>query len=317
MKRTFLMIAPVAALAIVLAGCGKNAGTNAGTTTAQSSAMSAEAGTGAGAGTGTEVVAGSEAETVSLVSFSEDQKHRGDLILVNKEYAYDFDANAALNLVRITDAQSYKYPVSSEELKLSEKIMPQLDAMIRACDEAMGTTVTSISSAWRSKEYQQNVWDEYAELYGESYSRKYVANPGNSEHHTGLAADLGIIYSDGSEGTFSESDNAVWMAANSWRYGFVRRYAEDKVDITGISNEAWHFRYVGQPHAAYMHEKNLCLEEYLSYLRENTSPSNPLKVEVGDRSYSVFYTNESTITEPEDSYTVSGDNVGGYIVTKG
>lgn len=37
----------------------------------------------------------------------------------------------------------------------------------------------------------------------------------------------------------------------------------DKTDITGISNEPWHYRYVGKDAAKEMKEKNLCLEEYL------------------------------------------------------
>lgn len=259
----------------------------------------------------------STVEETSMVTFSDEQIHKGNLILVNSKYAYDFDANGDADLVRIVDAQKYPYKVSKEEFRLCSEIMPALDNMIRDCDEAMGTQYTSVSSAWRSKEYQENVWDEYAELYGESYSQKYVAVPGHSEHHTGLAADLGIIYGDGSEGTFSESENAKWMAANSYRYGFVRRYAEDKIDITGISNEAWHFRYVGQPHAAYMHEHNLCLEEYLEMLKADTSPSNPLCVEYGGKEYSVYYTADKEIPEPSGDYTVSGDNMGGYIITEG
>ena len=257
----------------------------------------------------------SAAAAPAMITFSEEQLHKGNLILVSKDYAYDFDANSDMDLVRIVDAQSFSYPVEKEEYQLSAKLIPQLDAMIRDCNEAMGTDYTSVSSAYRSKEYQQGVWDEYEELYGENYVKSYVAVPGFSEHHTGLALDLGIIYSDGSPGTFSESENAEWMAKNSYRYGFVRRYAEDKVEITGISNEAWHFRYVGQPHAAYMYEKNLCLEEYLEYLREHTSPENPLVYTAGPQTYSVFFTPEKEIVEPEGNYTVSGDNARGYVVT--
>ena len=251
----------------------------------------------------------------AVLTFSEEQSHTGDLILVSKEWPYDFEANAGLQLVRILDAQTYSYPVSKEEFTLAAEIMPDLDAMIRACDEAMGTEYTSVSSAYRSKEYQENVRAEYKELYGEEYVQKYVAEPGKSEHHTGLALDMGIIYEDGSEGTFSESDNAAWMAENAYRYGFVRRYAEDKTEITGISNEAWHFRYVGRPHAAYMHKYNLCLEEYLDFLAKETWPEAPLAISEGGRNWKVFHTSLKTIPEPEGNYTVSGDNKGGCIVT--
>ena len=270
----------------------------------------------------TDMAASAEKESAAMVSseppvlsLTPAQMHRGDLILVSAKYAYDFDANADQEPVLIAENRSYDYPLERSDFRVKAEILPHLDEMIRDLDEAMGTKVTSVSSAWRSKEYQQSVWDEYAELYGESYSQKYVAVPGYSEHHTGLAVDLGIIYDDGSEGTFSESENAVWAAKNCARYGFVRRYAEDKTDITGISNEAWHFRYVGRPHAAYMQEHNLCLEEYLDYLRSHTSKNEPLVIHCDDKDYSVFYTADTSISEPAGSYTISGDNVGGYIFT--
>ena len=52
---------------------------------------------------------------------------------------------------------------------------------------------------------------------------------------------------------------------NAYKYGFVKRYPADKTDITGISNEPWHYRYVGKDAARIMKEENLCLEEYIDY----------------------------------------------------
>jgi D-alanyl-D-alanine carboxypeptidase len=95
----------------------------------------------------------------------------------------------------------------------------------------------------------------------------------------------------------------------------VRRYAEDKTAITGISNEAWHFRYVGMPHAFYMTAHNLCLEEYIDFLRAGTSEDEPLTVTCDDGTYDIFFTAEMEIEEPEGMYTVSGNNVDGLIVT--
>lgn len=243
--------------------------------------------------------------------------HSGSLILVNSDHAYDFEANASvIDLVSILSAQSFSYPVAKKEFQLSSAVMKPLDEMIAACDEALGTGVTGVESAYRTKEYQQQVWDEAVSAYGESYAEKYVAVPGYSEHHTGLAADLGIIYEDGSEGSFSESQNAVWMEQNCSRYGFVRRYAEDKASITKVSNEAWHFRYVGLPHALYMTEKNLCLEEYIEYLRNNTSEDSPLAIESDSGKYRVWFTSAGTVKKPAGSYEVSGNNVDGWIITE-
>ena len=261
-------------------------------------------------------VSGSASAASEKISLTQDQIHTGNLILVNSDYPYDFEKNEdSIGLVNILSAQSFSYPVAKEEFQVAGRIMSSLDQLIAACDAAVGTKVTGISSAYRSKEYQQQVWNEAAQQYGEAYAKEYVAVPGYSEHHTGLAVDFGIIRQDGTEGTFSESENAVWMKDNSYLYGFVRRYAEDKKDITKISNEAWHFRYVGLPHAAYMTQNNLCLEEYLAYLKDNTSEANPLIVNCTAGSFSIYYTSAREITKPEGSYEISGNNIDGYIIT--
>ena len=61
------------------------------------------------------------------------------------------------------------------------------------------------------------------------------------------------------------SSDAVynWLAENAWKYGFIKRYPADKVDITGISNEPWHYRYVGKEAAQEMQQSGMCLEEYV------------------------------------------------------
>ena len=54
-----------------------------------------------------------------------------------------------------------------------------------------------------------------------------------------------------------------WLANNAHKFGFILRYPADKVHITGIRYEPWHFRYVGLPHSELMYKQNLALEEYL------------------------------------------------------
>ena len=53
-----------------------------------------------------------------------------------------------------------------------------------------------------------------------------------------------------------------WLRENSWKYGFILRYPKDKEEITEISYEPWHFRYVGKEAAEFMYRHNLCLEEF-------------------------------------------------------
>lgn len=90
----------------------------------------------------------------------------------------------------------------------------------------------------------------------------WVAKVGYSEHQTCLAVD---INADGVNSTGEQVYN--WLANNAWKYGFILRYPENKVDITKTDYEPWHYRYVGVEAAAKIQEKGLCLEEYISMLK--------------------------------------------------
>lgn len=75
----------------------------------------------------------------------------------------------------------------------------------------------------------------------------------------------------------------AWMEQNCAKYGFVVRYDGSKFEKTGILDESWHYRYVGVPHATYMMENNLCLEEYLELLKNSYAyPNEPLTVSAND-----------------------------------
>ena len=97
-------------------------------------------------------------------------------------------------------------------------------------------------------------------------ARKWVAPPGTSDHHTGLALDIVTPEHQVLNHAFAETPAARWMAGHSTEYGFVIRFPEDKQEITGITYEPWHLRYVGEEHARVMREQNLCLEEYWEQL---------------------------------------------------
>lgn len=97
---------------------------------------------------------------------------------------------------------------------------------------------------------------------------KTVARPGTSEHQLGLALD--IVDADDPQLETWQEDTPVqqWLMKNSWKYGFVLRYPPEKSSITGIIYEPWHYRYVGRQAAEEMHNKGLCLEEYLKEREE-------------------------------------------------
>ena len=71
--------------------------------------------------------------------------------------------------------------------------------------------------------------------------------------------------------SIDRSPEGKWLKEHAWAHGFILRYPQDKTEITGIQYEPWHFRYVGQPHSMIMKELNLTLEEYLDYLKDQSS----------------------------------------------
>ena len=93
-----------------------------------------------------------------------------------------------------------------------------------------------------------------------------VAMPGTSEHQLGLALDI----IDNRNWNLDESQASMptqqWLMENSWRYGWILRYPNEKSEITGIIYEPWHYRYVGKTVAAEIYNLGVCLEEYLQSL---------------------------------------------------
>lgn len=104
---------------------------------------------------------------------------------------------------------------------------------------------------------------------------KWIAPPRTSEHNAGLAIDVvssdyDQVYGDLMH-EFENFPSFEWLSQNCAEYGFVLRYPKDKQEITGITYEPWHYRYVGVEHARKMQELNMCLEEYVEWLEEHTA----------------------------------------------
>ena len=173
-------------------------------------------------------------------------------VLVNKRFCVDKDF-VPKNLVTIKK----EYTISGDEKTQGRK--EAIDAaieMIKAAEKDGQKLL--INSGYRSYQDQQEVYDTYFKLYGENYVKKYVVNPGYSEHQTGLSFD----FASGSKNIFKESTEYEWMIKNSYKYGFCYRYLKKKENVTGIKNEPWHFRYVGKKVASIMDKEDLSLEEY-------------------------------------------------------
>jgi len=99
---------------------------------------------------------------------------------------------------------------------------------------------------------------------------RWIAPPRTSEHNAGLAIDVVSTDYDQVYGDlmheFENFPSFTWLSEHCAEYGFVLRYPKDKQEITGITYEPWHYRYVGVEHAKKMQKLNMCLEEYVEWL---------------------------------------------------
>ena len=164
------------------------------------------------------------------------------------------------------------YKVELTELsngeKVDSRIYPELQEMFNDA-RAQGYGLF-VREGYRTQEEQQQLLDEKIEAYeneGKSKSEakklaeQWVAIPGTSEHQLGIAVDINA------DTTKSSSDDVYsWLAENAHKYGFIKRYPSDKTDITGVINEPWHYRYVGNEAALEIYSQGMCLEEYIDTL---------------------------------------------------
>ena len=157
---------------------------------------------------------------------------------------------------------------------IDKRAYPALQRMMDAC-RADGLS-PMICSSYRTQEKQEQLYQNKVDrLAAQGWSleeakveaAKWVAPPGTSEHHSGLAMDIvsGDYYTKYSDlvEAFENEPEAVWLRENCARFGFILRFPKDKTDITGINYEPWHFRFVGEEHARTIMDQGLCLEEYL------------------------------------------------------
>lgn len=264
------------------------------------------------------------------ITVQNEQMHEGDLILVNYAYAYSFPEDNDICSVYNYKTKSYK--VSNTSTEMSRAVTEKFNKVMDDFYENTGCADMLLVSGYRDFESQQRIYKDRVETQGEEMAAKYVATPGYSEHHTGLCMDLSVYLSDGTTHYVEDYPLCDWFEEHAAEYGFVLRYPEVKADITRISYESWHYRYVGTPHALIMKERDLCLEEYTEFLRNfrygekylifsDSGTSSESDVFPESAEAVIYYMTSSSgdtteICVPETcEYTVSGNNVDGFIIT--
>lgn len=181
------------------------------------------------------------------------------LVLINKQHSIPDDYQVTLGKISTIKGTMY----------CDERIIDDYLDMLKAAQE--DNVKLEVTSPYRDTERQEYLFNRKIKAYmakGLSYIEAYqlssqaVTVPGASEHQIGLALDIVTpAYRNLTEG-FAETDAGIWLAENSYKYGFILRYPKGKEYITGIEYEPWHFRYVGVEAATVITERGITLEEF-------------------------------------------------------
>lgn len=235
----------------------------------------------------------------SELSVPPSKLNSGSLVIINNEHPAD--GNTSSGMVSLLKNKSENYSLINESIKLNQEAADALNEMMAAYNSETGLSDFIVYGTNDTFTGEGSLCPEYF-----------------PESVTGKTIDLAVL-SYGSPIEYDGKDAEGWIVDNCHDYGFIVRYPQGKEMATGHEYCPWHLRYVGQPHAALMNEKGLCLEEYIEFLK-NYTYGNALVYSFNDVEYEI-YTSEavgetvSTRVPISGNYTISGDNIGTYIIT--
>jgi D-alanyl-D-alanine carboxypeptidase len=201
-----------------------------------------------------------------------------DFVVVNKHRPLQPIEYQPANLREIASSKSLD---NSRGLQLADQAATALEQLAKDM-RAEGAGKLFVNSAFRSYEYQSELFKSKTAQYGLAGALIRSAKAGHSEHQTGLAADVSVP----DQGCaimqcFGDTVAGKWLAKNSWKYGFIIRYEKDTTSTTGYTYEPWHLRYVGaQLAASYSKNGMNTLEDFWGfaaaefYLEETASSTS-------------------------------------------
>ena len=224
----------------------------------------------------------------------------GTLVLADKEHPYDVNKDQ-LDLVGCQSfrneqmkadgievtKENYSY-IAYAGMMMSKDAMANAHRMITDAKAAVGGKALTVDGAYGEVKNGDKDLEEYNTALliflsdYDSEESKYVA--------------LSDAYSD-------------WLDKNAVKYGFIESFDGG-------------YRYVGAVHAEHMTREKLSLADYIAYLKKSTSKDKGLVIKASNGSeYYVYYVSAKAgdsikiPDEKEGTYTISGTNEGGIIVT--
>lgn len=249
---------------------------------------------------------------------NEDAIGKGVLTLIDSKNKYTGGTPA--NLTGVYDYLFNKsgeqiMSASSTEVKGEKALMEALNSMMSDFYNKTKLTNVIVNTVY----YNSNSDDS-------KKAEENTADADSKEHETGYAFDLNTYTADtGSYPEFTGEGKYKWILENCHKYGIIQRYTEEKSAVTGTKAQTDHFRYVGKPNAEIMTKNNLCLEEYIDFIKDYTF-EKPLTFESDEMiTYAVYYiaadkgktTNLPIPLKENDTeypYQYSGNNKDGYIM---
>lgn len=209
-------------------------------------------------------------ESVYEVSHNVDEitiPGRDYLIVVNENNGYDFDGEYNKNLQK--DLVFMVNAVDGDVMAVEKATYLAFTMLQRDLRENDGIEI-ALFDGYRTAEDQKFLQGLYEQ--GSPLITK-AAEPGFSEHHTGLLLDVVVWMSE-------DDKNYEWYSASPERwdeipefktirkkmtdYGFIERYPDDKIDITKVAGKSFEIRFVGSSEIAHkIMDEGLCLEEYV------------------------------------------------------
>ena len=177
-----------------------------------------------------------------------------ELMLVNRLYGLSKDYEPD-DIIDVPSQYAYT------GVKISNSIMDNIVALIDAASDEGYTFV--LADGYRSYSEQESIFERYKNAYGYSEADRIAARAGHSEYQTGISFTIVPLYKEYDKP--KESLEYKWLSDNAYRYGFIFRFPEDKIDITGFEASTWRLRYVGSEAANIIKSENICFEEYYAY----------------------------------------------------
>ncbi len=242
---------------------------------------------------------------ISYLGYSEfsvpsSQLSSGLLTIIDS--AHPVAAADTADLVSLVDVKNECYSIRAEELSLNEDAAEALNSMMTDYNAATGLS-------------DFIVYSTTSQFTGDGT----VCPTAFPESASGFSIDLAV---QGASRVleYDGKDEEAWIIENCANYGFVVRYPQGKEGVTGQSPCVWHLRYVGLLHSSIMAQNNLCLEEYINWIKAYTFNTAPLTHTINGVNYEIYYAPSMGDITPvrvpvSGNYTISGNNIDGYIIS--